>query len=376
MRVAIDASNLRLGGGVTHLAQLLAAADPAASGVHQVVVWGAQLTLSALPERAWLVREEPVGLSSGLARARWQHQRLAVAAAGRADVLFLPGGTYLGRFRPFVTMFRNMLAFDAAELRRQRSMALRIKMRALRMAQAFTFRRADGVIFLNQYAKDVITTQLGELHGGTAVIAHGLDRRFFAAPRGQSPFSDYSEAHPFRWLYVSAIFDYKRPCQVAEAAARLRERGLPLTLSFLGPGQGGPLQRLTRTIDGLDPRRRYMRIDAAVPHGDLPERYQACDGFVFASACENMPNSLLEAMASGLPIASSDRRPMPDVLRDGGIYFDPDSPASIADAMEQVMRDDALRARLSARAFELAQQYEWTRTARETFDFIAQIAAR
>src|SRR5262245_17283981 len=113
MRVGIDASNLRQGGGITHLVQLLAAADPPASGVAGVLVWGADDVLSQLPDRAWLSRERPDGLESGAGRMWWQQHRLA-AAARAVDLLFLPGGTYLGRFRPFVTMFRNMLPFDAA----------------------------------------------------------------------------------------------------------------------------------------------------------------------------------------------------------------------------------------------------------------------
>jgi glycosyltransferase involved in cell wall biosynthesis len=375
MRVGIDASNLRQGGGITHLAQLLAAADPGEAGIERVTVWGAEATLSALPQRPWLLCEEPVGLTSGLARARWQIDRLSRAAGGRVDVLFLPGGTYLGRFRPFVTMFRNMLPFDVAELRRQRSATLRLKMRVLRSVQAATFRRADGVIFLNEYAKEVIIAQVGALRGETVVIEHGLDRRFFAAPRLQSPLTAYSEDRPFRWLYVSAILDYKRPWHVAEAAALLRQRGLPVTVTFLGPGYGASLQRLTETIDRLDQRGHFLRIAPAVAHNQLTERYRDSDAFVFASTCENMPNSLLEAMAAGLPIACADRRPMPDVLRDAGIYFDPERPVSIAGAMEQMMRDAGMRARLSARAYALARHYDWTRTARETFAFLASVAA-
>jgi glycosyltransferase involved in cell wall biosynthesis len=97
----------------------------------------------------------------------------------------------------------------------------------------------------------------------------------------------------------------------------------------------------------------------------------ACDAFVFASMCENMPNSLLEAMAAGLPIASSELQPMTDILQDGGTYFDPEDSASIAATMVRVMRDTALRARLAARAYVLAQAYNWPRCARETFDFLA-----
>jgi glycosyltransferase involved in cell wall biosynthesis len=107
----------------------------------------------------------------------------------------------------------------------------------------------------------------------------------------------------------------------------------------------------------------------------LVERYRAADAFVFASACENMPNSLLEAMAGGLAIACSGRRPMTDILGDAGVYFDPDASASIAAAMSRLMHDDALRARLGAAAHARARPYDWTRCAHDTFAFLAGIAA-
>jgi glycosyltransferase involved in cell wall biosynthesis len=374
MRVGIDASNLRQGGGVTHLVQLLAAADPAASGVDRVIVWGGGDVLARLPQRPWLAVEEPSGLGSGAGRARWQHHRLAGAAAGRVDVLFLPGGSYLGRFRPFVTMFRNMLPFDAAELRRQQHAPFRLKMQLLRRIQSATFRRATGVIFLNEHAERVIAASVRGIGGRTAVIPHGLDPRFFAAPRDPQPLDRYDASRPFRWLYVSAIYDYKRPWNVAEAAARLRQAGAPVHLEFLGPGYPASLARLRTVVDRLDPRRCFISVTPGVPHDDLPGRYAACDAFVFASTCENMPNSLLEAMAAGLPIASSDRPPMPAIAGDAAVYFDPEDPASIAGAMDELMRDTVRRARLAERAHALAGSYSWTRCARQTFDFLASVA--
>jgi glycosyltransferase involved in cell wall biosynthesis len=373
MRVGIDASNLRQGGGVTHLVQLLAAADPPASGIDRVIVWGAGDLLGRLPPRPWLTVEEPSGLQSGAGRAVWQHRRLARAAAGRIDLLFVPGGSYLGPFRPFVTMFRNMLPFDPRELRQQGSARFRLKLRLLRLVQIATFRRADGVIFLNEHARRVIVEGVHGVSGRTAVIPHGLDRRFFVEPRAPRPFEQCSDSSPFRWLYVSAIYDYKRPWNVAEAAARLRTAGVPVALEFLGPGHPSSLRRLHASIDALDPARRFITVTPGVPHQDLPAHYAACDGFVFASTCENMPNSLLEAMAAGLPIACSSREPMASLAQDGAVYFEPEDPASIAAAMDLLMRDAPLRARLAARGRALAGSYDWTRCARQTFDFLANV---
>ena len=88
-----------------------------------------------------------------------------------------------------------------------------------------------------------------------------------------------------------------------------------------------------------------------------------------------MPNILLEAMASGLPIACSNRGPMPEVLGEAGVYFDPENAGSIASAILELIRSRDLRQRLAAAAFERARHYSWARCASETFDFLARAAA-
>jgi glycosyltransferase involved in cell wall biosynthesis len=94
---------------------------------------------------------------------------------------------------------------------------------------------------------------------------------------------------------------------------------------------------------------------------------------VFASSCENLPNILLEAMASGLPIACSNRLPMPEVLGPAGVYFDPLRPRQIEDALRQLFHDAQLRRHLAVAAFERAGQFSWSDCARDTFRFLADV---
>ena len=65
-----------------------------------------------------------------------------------------------------------------------------------------------------------------------------------------------------------------------------------------------------------------------IPYKELHQQYQQADIGVFASSCENMPNILLETMASGLPIACSKKGPIPEVLGKDGVYFDSEEPVN------------------------------------------------
>jgi glycosyltransferase involved in cell wall biosynthesis len=99
----------------------------------------------------------------------------------------------------------------------------------------------------------------------------------------------------------------------------------------------------------------------------LPDLISQSNIFIFASSCENMPNSLVEAMAVGPPIACSNRGPMPEVLCDGGLYFDPENHHSIASCVERIISDEDLREHIAIRAKFLAQRYSWGRCRDETF---------
>ncbi len=121
-----------------------------------------------------------------------------------------------------------------------------------------------------------------------------------------------------------------------------------------------------------DPLGEFVTINEFVPHEKLVEFLAAADIFIFASSCENMPNTLVEAMAAGLPIACSDRGPMPEILGNAGVYFNPENPHSIAKSVASLITDADLRVKLSKKASKKAFKYSWGRCADETWGFMVE----
>lgn len=378
MRIGIDASNLRAGGGVTHLQELLLAARPGEDGFESVVVWGGRGTLERLPERPWLRQvREPLLEKTLPARLHWQRFRLgSLARAARCEVLFVPGGVYRGSFRPFVTMSRNMLPFEPREARRYGLSWMRLKLLLLRRAQARSFAAADGLIFLTAYARDAVARAVTPLKAPAALIPHGVSERFQSEPRPQRSPDQTNSDDPLRILYVSTIDVYKHHGSVVEAMAHLSRAGYAVQLDLLGAPYPPSMRALQAAIRDHDPVGKVVRYHGAVAYGDLPAWYRQAEIFVFASSCENLPNTLLEAMAAGLPIVCSDRGPMPEVLGDAGMHMDPEKPAEIAAAVKRLYDSPSLRARYALAAHARALVYTWDRCARDTFAFIAQVAGR
>jgi len=156
--------------------------------------------------------------------------------------------------------------------------------------------------------------------------------------------------------------------------AVLRQKGFPVAIDFVGSFYLQAMRRFKNTVERVDTNGVFMTDKGFVPYNALPEIYHNADAFIFASSCENMPNILLEAMASGLPIACSNRGPMPEVLGNAGVYFDPEYPDQIADALTMLLKDHGLRARLAQEAYDRTGEYSWKQCARETFSFLAEVA--
>ncbi len=375
LRLGIDASNLRAGGGVTHLAEVLRVARPEQAGIKRVTLWAGAKTLQEMPTRTWLVNAHEPMLDQPLPlRLWWQQFKLARLARECCDILFVPGGNYRGTFRPMVAMFRNLLPFEGREMGRFGFSWQFFHFLLLRLSQTATLRDADGVIFLTEYARSVILKHARTLRGPWAVIPHGINVRFRFPPRPQREISSFSHAVLFRFLYVSTVDQYKHQWNVAEAVAELRRAGWPVALDLVGSAYGPALKHLQAALLRLDPQGSYLRYHGLVPFSQLHLFYQRADAFIFASSCENLPHILLEAMGAGLPIVCSNRGPMPEVLQEGGIYFDPESPQELARALAAFLAAPELRERCAACAYELSREYSWERTAQDTFSFVARVA--
>jgi glycosyltransferase involved in cell wall biosynthesis len=306
------------------------------------------------------------------ARLWWQRIKMPRLVQGEVDVLFVPGGSYGGDFAPFVTMFQNMLPFDRVERHRYGVSWASCRLMLLERLQMETFRRAAGVIFLNAYAQAQVTRVVKDLHGRSAIIPHGVAHEFFRNPRKQEAIHSYSNNRPFSLLYVSTVDLYKHQWHVVEAVGQLRRAGLPVELKLVGGAYPPALRRLRAAIRRVDLKGEFIHYTGPVHYSRLPELYHAADGFVFASTCENLPNILLEAMASGLPIACSSRDPMPGILGEGGFYFDPEQPGTIAESLHALLTSTSAREDAAVKAYGRAQSYSWSLCAASTFSFLTK----
>jgi glycosyltransferase involved in cell wall biosynthesis len=369
--VGIDASRNRSGGAKAHLIGILTEGDPIKYGIKEIHLWSFRSLLDSIPDRSWLVKHNPRELEQPLSRQLWwQSTRLSrEVTANGCDILFSTDASTLCRFGPMVVLSQDMLSYEPGVMKHFGYTVARLRLLVIWFVQNRAFQFADGVIFLTQYAAKLIQKSCGSL-SRIALIPHGVGFDFKLTKVNNAWPSD--AVRPIRCIYVSNAEMYKHQWVVIRGIAELRSRGYNIIITLVGGGTGRAQQMLDEQCIVSDPNGSFVERLNFIPQKELPELLASADLFVFASGCENMPVTLLEAMAVGLPIACSNRGPMPEVLADGGTYFDPEDAGSIADAVEQIIKDPLLRLRIAQRAKSISEQYSWLRCSDQTWAFIME----
>ncbi len=374
MILGIEASNIKGGGALTHLIEIITNVNVPAQEFTKVIVWAPKKTLSRIPDRHYLLKQSTRWIEIPSLRFFWQLFALPARAKKQGcTIVFVPGGTFLSSFRPFVAMSQNMIPFEPKEIARYKnSLLLFMRQHLLRLTQGYTFKKATGVIFISAYAHKSISNQL-RLQSNNTVIHHGINEIFRYRPRKQLPISKYTASNPYRILYISHFVRYKHQWHVARAISLLKQQGYPVVLNLVG-GKGNYFSFFEKAIADIQAADEFIHYCGQIEYTKLHSVYRSADLFVFASSCENMPITLAEAMASGLPIACSNRGPMPEILSDAGTYFDPEAPEEIASAVKSLIDSPEKRRQAAARAYQRARSYTWTTCADLTFAFLARCA--
>jgi glycosyltransferase involved in cell wall biosynthesis len=371
IKVAVDGSRVRSGGGVAHLLGIFDITDPKEFGIEEIHVFSYKKMLDQLPERRWLIKHSPPELEQSLfQQSWWQAMRLRKEIEqASCDILFSADVSTFCRFKPLVVLNQNMLAYDPGVLELFGISKERIKQTLMYFVQRRAFRSAQGTIFLTQHAARQVQRRIGSLKR-TVCIPHGVAEVFKNTPIA----ANWPNQHerPIRCLYVSPILEYKHQTQVVRAIKALRDEGLDIELTLAGGGGARPIKILTQLLDQVDPQRQFVKLIDFVPNTEVANLIANADLCVFASACETFGIALLEAMAVGVPIACSMESSLPETLKDGGEYFDPLDPQSIAQAINRLVKDPRIRAMRAGQAKALASQYSWARCAAETWQFVAQ----
>lgn len=211
-------------------------------------------------------------------------------------------------------------------------------------------RRAGLVVTISEHSRTQIVERLGVSPSKVVTIPLGVDHARYS-PRQLH--TDGSLDLPERFLlYPANLWPHKNHARLLRAFAALRDADLRLLL--VGQTYGRPLP------GPADARVRHLGY---VSDDTLATLYRRATAVVFPSLIEGFGLPLLEAMASGCPVAASDDGAVAEVCGGAALLFDPRSEDAIADAMRRLSSDRALAMRLRDEGILRASTFTWRRCA-------------
>jgi len=370
MKIVINALSARLGGGQTYLKNLLAHL-PEGQDVDLLVYAPASLPL---PQDRRIRRGTTSWPTENpLLRSVWEKVALPrILARERADLLFCPGGLIATRAPAgcrTATMFRNMTPFDERARRSIPYGLQRVRIWLLEHLMLASMARADLTIFISDFARSVIESRIQVRKAQT--IPHGIASTF----RTLSQTMARPERLPARKfvLYVSKFDSYKHQLEVVQGFSRLpRELQRQYALVLVGETDHPSAAQIEALKDQLcEPG--SVQLLGAVPYAELPGFYHHAEAIVFASSCENCPNILLEGLASGRPVLSSNVMPMPEFGGRGIEYFSPFDPDDIARALRRVLTDPQHAREVAASGLAESRRFDWSESAARTWESLARL---
>ncbi len=287
-----------------------------------------------------------------LMRAFWLMLRL-VGALPRAKALYIcfapTGGAYI----------RDSLYVLIAKLFRVPAV-LHLHGRGLpAMRQSKLARAFQKAVFANQSVillGENLRSEVADLPCRSTIIPNCLERIAFT----DAPSKSWHPSQPIKLLWLSNLFRAKGIETLIAACQTLRERGLDFELTIAG-AEGDVSERQLRDL-----LKHYGIMDIAIYIGSVEGKgkenaFSNADLFVFPShyANEAQPLVVLEAMAAGVPVITSDIATLPDFVRDGqtGFLCPPQNPAKLAETIIRAIEYPDETTRLRNAAYEFCKEH-------------------
>jgi len=355
-----------------YIIKLLEQFDAMANGIEMEVV------VYANEQSIFLSRSErlrpfcyPERMRNPVLNVAWHQLGLPLLCRKRGyEVLFLPAANRRMPYWVPCPTVGTVHDFSSAHVEGKYDPA---RMFFIKRVTPVLIRKLNMVLTVSQSSKNDIVSFCGIPEERIVVTPNGVDLDVYCELDRQQALdrvgSVYGIQAPYI-LYVSRIeHPGKNHVRLIQAFDLLKEKaGIPHRLVLAG----SKWNRAEEVYLAASKTRYSADITflGFVEGADLPSLYRGADLFAFPSLFEGFGMPILEAMACGTPVVCSNLSSMPEVAGDAALMFDPYREQDIADKMERIITDEAVRKRCVQKGLERSKKFSWHHTALKTLEVI------
>jgi len=376
MIVGINAVNIKSGGGISHIENILINLSREflnKQKINKIILWcnpSLYYYLSKL--KLYKKNINVIKIKDNfLCNILWKIFFLYInLKKHNCDVLYSLDGVVLRKFRKVIILYQNLLPFSNYEIIRYGFSYQTFKLIFLRYIYYLSQKNADGVIYLNNYGKNQIENHIGKAKK-FIIIPHGISSDYISNIKKKL----ISKNNVTNIIYISPIDLYKHQWNVVKAIELLIRENYNVKLHIVGFYSNKKAKNLF--LKSCNELNNYKR-NSVIYYGYLDKKailslLKKMDVFLFASSCESFGITLLEGMANKLPIFSSKMSGIPSTIGKYAIYFDPIDHLSIYKVLKKNLTALYHFKKLKKSNQKILSFYNWKKAAFNSFIFISKI---
>jgi glycosyltransferase involved in cell wall biosynthesis len=249
----------------------------------------------------------------------------------------------------------------------------------IRMILPNALRNLDRIIAVSGWVKQELIELAHVKESRIEVVSNGVDHsRFYPRPRTDESvvlIQPFSFRRPYI-IYASRLdHPIKNHVRLIKAFEIFKNRTKhPHRLVLAGAGSLGT-EKIKETAVS-SPYRSDIFFTGHFPAESLPELYAGANFAVFPSMYEGFGLGILEAMASGVPVACARAASLPEIAENAALYFDPMDPEDMADRMVTLSSDRDTAREIRTLGLERVRAFSWDECARQTLGIIHEVATK
>ena len=218
-----------------------------------------------------------------------------------------------------------------------------------------SIRNADSLITVSEFSKEEIVKTLK--YSSSKIVVTPLASRFSIDKQNKINTSKKYILH------LGGMHLNKNVPRLLEAFSKIKQE---TSLYLVGNTIG--LKEINKAYSTIE----NIKIIGFLDDKELKELIKGASIFIYPSLYEGFGLPILEAMALGVPVITSNRTSMPEVAGDAALYVNPENVEEIAEAISRLLQDDALRASLIEKGYKRVQEFSWEKTAALTIQAYKQ----
>lgn len=233
----------------------------------------------------------------------------------------------------------------------------------LRALTGLSCRRAKQVIAISHSTKNDLVAYYGLPADRVSIVYPGCEPQYRPLPRPAVEAFRAAKGLPEKFvLYLGTLEPRKNVDTLVRAFAEARPPGATLVLAG---APGWRVEEISRAIEDAGLSREVI-LPGYVPADEKPLWYNAAEVFVYPSEYEGFGLPVLEALACGRPVITTNASSLPEVAGEAACLVPPRDTQALAEALSALLADPARRADLAARAPAQAARFSWPGAAERT----------